>query len=202
MGTREIRLNDSKGCGGVMRAAPAGLVGAPDPFTLGCDAAAITHSHPTGYVAAGFLALVIDRLVADEPLEYAVAEGIKRLERLEHLEREPDAEAEVEETRRAVTRAVELAGRGAPSAEALATLGGGWTAEEALAIALCASLAHPRDLEAGIALAVNHSGDSDSTGAIAGNLLGAALGRTAIPARWLELLELREVIEQVASDLA
>lgn len=36
---------------------------------------------------------------------------------------------------------------------------------------------------------------------IAGNLLGAALGRGAIPAAWLERLELRDVIEQVARDL-
>lgn len=53
----------------------------------------------------------------------------------------------------------------------------------------------------GVLLAVNHGGDSDSTGSIAGNILGAALGRSAIPAPWLERLELRDVIEQVAADL-
>jgi ADP-ribosylglycohydrolase len=47
-----------------------------------------------------------------------------------------------------------------------------------------------------------HSGDSDSTGAITGNLLGAALGEHAIPSRWLEALELQEVIEAVADDVA
>lgn len=30
-------------------------------------------------------------------------------------------------------------------------------------------------------LAVNHDGDSDSTGAITGNILGAYLGQQAIP---------------------
>ena len=50
-------------------------------------------------------------------------------------------------------------------------------------------------------LAVNHSGDSDSTGAIAGNLLGLMLGVAAIPERWLAGLELREEIEAVARDL-
>jgi ADP-ribosylglycohydrolase len=48
---------------------------------------------------------------------------------------------------------------------------------------------------------VNHSGDSDSTGAIAGNLLGAALGAGSIPPRWLDTVELRSVIESVADDL-
>lgn len=49
---------------------------------------------------------------------------------------------------------------------------------------------------------MNHSGDSDSTGAITGNILGLLLGRDAIPARWLIDLELREEIEQIARDLA
>lgn len=49
--------------------------------------------------------------------------------------------------------------------------------------------------------AVNHSGDSDSTGLIAGHFLGLIHGPNAIPARWLDKLELREVIEQVARDI-
>lgn len=56
-------------------------------------------------------------------------------------------------------------------------------------------------LKGGVRLGVNHGGDSDSTGAIAGNLLGAALGASAIPQRWLDALELREVIERLADDL-
>jgi ADP-ribosylglycohydrolase len=73
-------------------------------------------------------------------------------------------------------------------------------AEEALAISLyCALRAH--HLEEGIITAVNITGDSDSTGAIAGNLLGAIHGARAIPQRWLDTLELREVIETVARDL-
>ena len=56
-------------------------------------------------------------------------------------------------------------------------------------------------MEDGIIMAVNHSGDSDSTGMIAGNLLGLIYGPQAIPERWLEELELRDVITQVALDL-
>jgi ADP-ribosylglycohydrolase len=51
-------------------------------------------------------------------------------------------------------------------------------------------------------LAVNHSGDSDSTGAIAGNICGALYGAAAIPAPWLNRLELREEITAAADDLA
>jgi ADP-ribosylglycohydrolase len=49
--------------------------------------------------------------------------------------------------------------------------------------------------------AVNHDGDSDSTGAICGNLLGAALGAAAIDGDLLEQLEGGDVIIQVADDL-
>jgi ADP-ribosylglycohydrolase len=46
-----------------------------------------------------------------------------------------------------------------------------------------------------------HSGDSDSTAAIAGNLLDAQLGEDAIPSHWLDRLELRPVITRLADDL-
>jgi ADP-ribosyl-[dinitrogen reductase] hydrolase len=74
-------------------------------------------------------------------------------------------------------------------------------AEEALAIGVyCALVA--KDFEDGIILAVNHSGDSDSTGSITGNLLGAAAGAEPIPDRWLAPLELRSTVEAIADDLA
>ena len=67
-----------------------------------------------------------------------------------------------------------------PTPERLETLGEGWVGEEALAISLYAALSH-NDIEEAILFAVNHSGDTDSTGAIAGNILGAEQGAGAIP---------------------
>lgn len=62
-GSVEAPLNDSKGCGGVMRVAPVGLLAsADDAFDLGCEIAALTHGHPSGYLASGALALLIARL--------------------------------------------------------------------------------------------------------------------------------------------
>ncbi|GAA3899159.1 hypothetical protein GCM10022228_07080 [Halomonas cibimaris] len=98
-----------------------------------------------------------------------------------------------EETRDALQQAWRLADSPTPYPEAIAALGEGWVAEEALAIAVyCARVAE--DLRHGVILAVNHDGDSDSTGAMAGNLLGAMHGEAAIPERWLSELELRETI--------
>lgn len=76
-----------------------------------------------------------------------------------------------------------------------------WTAEDALAIGVYCALSAEGDFAQGVRWAVNHGGDSDSTGAICGNILGAAFGERAIPREWLERLELRDVIEQLADDL-
>ncbi|HPG72451.1 MAG TPA: ADP-ribosylglycohydrolase family protein, partial [Syntrophales bacterium] len=80
-------------------------------------------------------------------------------------------------------------------------MGGGWVGEEALAISLYCALSAEGDFDRGIRLAVNHTGDSDSTGSITGNILGALRGKAAIPACWIEELELKEVIEEMAGDL-
>ena len=74
-------------------------------------------------------------------------------------------------------------------------------ADEALAIGVSCALA-ASDFETGVRLAVNHDGDSDSTAAIAGHLLGAMHGSDAIPKRWTISLELRRVIVEMADDLA
>lgn len=48
--------------------------------------------------------------------------------------------------------------------------------EEAIAIALFCCLRHQNSFAGAVQFAVNHKGDSDSTGAIAGNIIGAYLG--------------------------
>ena len=88
-----------------------------------------------------------------------------------------------------------------PCPETIEKMGGGWVGEEALAISLYCALVADGDFEKGVCLAVNHSGDSDSTGSITGNILGASLGKEAIPGRWLEELEMKDVIEEIAWDL-
>lgn len=50
-------------------------------------------------------------------------------------------------------------------------------------------------------MSVNHKGDSDSTGAVTGNILGAYLGLKAIPEKYIEHLELKDVILEIAKDL-
>jgi ADP-ribosylglycohydrolase len=194
----EPARNDSKGCGGVMRVSPVGLFAwrldqqkSPQAaFRLGTELAALTHGHPTGALTGGVLAVLILALTDGVPLPEALAASKTIL----------CAEPEHDETLRAIERAETLAASGMPHNDAIAQIGQGWVAEEALAISIyCALVA--RNFKHGVILAVNHDGDSDSTGSITGNLLGAMLGVKAIPSEWLEPLELREVITDLANDL-
>lgn len=59
-----------------------------------------------------------------------------------------------------------------------------------------------RRLTEGVLAAINHSGDSDSTGSITGNLLGAAFGDDALPDQRVSGLEAVDLISTVADDLA
>lgn len=205
MGTLgERATNDSKGCGGAMRMAPAGLWCtrleegvspervARKAFELGVELAGITHGHPTGRVAAGAFAALVALLARERPL----AEAVERVKTL--VVRYPAHSETLQAMQRAQAAArVEDALR----PERIVALGEGWVADEALAIALTCALAAP-DFETGVRAAVNHDGDSDSTASMAGNLLGAHLGVEAIPQRWLAGLEARRIIAEVADDLA
>ena len=166
--------NNSKGCGGVMRVAPVGLfLWRDEPeraFDLGAEVASITHGHPTGSLSAGVFAAVIAGLAAGRTLDDSLAVA-RRL-----LETRPDHA----ETQAALEQAVTLAASNVPPEKAIARLGQGWVAEEALAVGIyCALVA--KDFCEGVILAVNHGGDSDSTGSMAGNLLGTMHGVNAIP---------------------
>lgn len=181
----------SKGCGTVMRSAPFGLLGlgAEEAFRQAAECAQLTHGHPTGYLAAGAFAALVERVTAGAPLDAAVAGTIGQVEAC------PGGG----ETAEALRRAVRAAGEGPGSAEAVERVGLGWIAEECLAIAVyCALAAPPREA---LLLSVNHSGDSDSTGAVCGNLVGAAYGLGALPAEWTGGVEGREVLLRVADDL-
>ena len=194
LGTRERPLNGSKGCGGVMRVAPLALP-PTDPevgFDVACEAAALTHGHVTGWLASGALVWLLCRVRDGVDLETAAIDTVDR------ISREPGHE----ETSRALLAAWSLwRTKERPTPERVESLGVGWVAEQALAIAVYAALASGGDFETGVRIAVNHSGDSDSTGSIAGQILGLALGESAIPRRWLERLELREEITAMADDI-
>ena len=137
---------------------------------------------------------MILKLIHGRTIREAVAVAYERVQR----------EAEHQETSAAMSAALVLFDSGVrPTPAVVESLGGGWIAEEALAISIyCALLGEvAEDAEAAMLLAVNHGGDSDSTGSMTGQLLGARFGDEVLPARWRAVVELRDVIEQVADDV-
>ncbi|WP_354641048.1 ADP-ribosylglycohydrolase family protein [Kitasatospora camelliae] len=183
---------NSKGCGTVMRSAPFGLagLGVERAFEFAAECAQLTHGHPTGYLAAGAFAALIERVTGGVGLRRAVEETIDQTA----------AYPGSGETVTALRRAVETADTSEASAWTVERVGLGWIAEECLAIAVYCALAGA-DARQALILSVNHSGDSDSTGAVCGNLVGALYGESALPADWLTVVEGTDVIRRVADDL-
>jgi ADP-ribosylglycohydrolase len=193
MGTMEKPLNNSKGCGGIMRVAPIGLYYKDDPveaFRIGCKAAAITHGHPSGYLAAGAFAMLIALIAGGRSLSDSLDEVLDELE----------TRSGGDETAQALTEAQLMAVSGLPAEKAIAALGEGWVAEEALAIAVYRALGCT-DFESALIMSVNHDGDSDSTGAICGNIMGCLLGKYAIPVEWCKKVELSDFVVRMSMSL-
>ena len=191
-GTMSEPINDSKGCGGVMRVAPAGLFYRKEnAFKMGAEYAALTHGHPSGYLSAGALAYLIASIIEGQDVETAVKNTLTEIEAYDNHE----------ECTQRLIQAQELSKSNLTDAEAITQLGEGWVGEETLGISVYCALRYQGDFEKALIAAVNHDGDSDSTGAITGNILGAYLGLSKIPPVWIENIELKEVLIEIAEDV-
>lgn len=205
-GTMEEPVNNSKGCGAIMKAAPFGLVLKYEPGTgkqeymrsvyeLSTVLSAQTHGHPLGYFSGAYLALLLARIVHAQPgvhtrLEDAICAipmGKSAWER---------------ELLAGVDRAVMLAlDPEVSDLEGIHALGQGWVAEEALYISVFCAVRYQNDFGAAIRCAVNHEGDSDSTGSICGNILGAWLGVQEVEAAFdLNQVDAAELVREMTGD--
>ena len=203
-GTIEEPINNSKGCGGVMRVAPVGLYCGrlyDDISTadyIGAETAALTHGHPLGYIPAAALTHIIAVIVH---YGYSIEKAVNSMMEEMRISKYPD-DTHTNDFLSLIVTAMQLAkDRNIKDAEAISILGEGWVAEEALAIAVFCSLRYSDDFSKAITAAVNHSGDSDSTGAITGNIVGAYLGLHGIPDKYMKDLELKDIIMEIADDL-
>jgi ADP-ribosylglycohydrolase len=188
---QQAGIKESKGCGSAMRAAPIGYFYQNDPARLREVAHAIgfaTHQHPAADAAAIAAAYLI-KLALDgvHPKEYSqqvmkFCSGIS------------------EEFDYAILRVNHTLGW-ADTDAAIRHIGEGWVGEEAVALALFCCLKYPDDYAAAVRLGANIDGDSDSVACIAGGILGARLGLNAIPKDWIERLERRLELEQLANRL-
>lgn len=202
MGWVDEPINNSKGCGGVMRVAPVAIYSHRKGWDLekadrmGAAAAAITHGHSLGYMSAAALVDIVYRILEGETIEDAVYISANYMEQL--YADDPWMPDLVKGMRLAQELAEDTT---RTDQQCLNLLGEGWVGEEALFVAIYCALKYADDFDKALTVSVNHSGDSDSTGAVMGNILGAYVGYEAIPEKWKTGLQMRETILEIADDL-
>ncbi|WP_416971549.1 ADP-ribosylglycohydrolase family protein [Streptomyces sp. 4F14] len=195
MGTLESPKNPAAdGPEALGRSAPFGLLVGWEPqlvAQLAVECAAQTHGHPAAYLAAGAYAVVVHALARGDSLDSAVQRA------LSHLSARPGHEPVSE----ALQRGLGAVRQGLPTPVRVEELAGGGSAPELLSAAVyCALVAE--DVRHGLRLAVNHGAPSAATASLAGSLLGALHGETALPPAWLAELEGRPTLLEIADDFA
>lgn len=175
----------SAGNGSVMYCAPLGVAYALRPdelLELAPALSAVTHWDERCRTACLAITLAVAALVRGAPGDRAVIDAVTAV-----AEREGGEELEY---------LVEAAGRARPvdGPDMGFTF---FTAGLALQVA-----AERPSFEEGLRYVVGLGGDTDTNGAVAGALLGAAHGRSGLPVEWLDRLQDRNAIESEARALA
>jgi len=180
MGSTVKPLNDSSGCGGIMRVHPVGLKLHTNPtlaFEVGMETAALTHGSPNAYVPSGLMAMAIAHQLNGKTIQESWQATWQYLQ----MRMIPEYSEVMHRMKQSVTACIP---DGADLGEVIDSQvglsdngqGGGWYGHDALAIALFAVSRFWNNPIRAIQVAVNHTGDSDSTGSIAGAILGAHYG--------------------------
>jgi poly(ADP-ribose) glycohydrolase ARH3 len=182
-----IFADGSLGNGAAMRVAPVGLLWAHDTVEMARVArrqAEVTHVHPIGVDAAVIQAAAVAVAARDGAFGAAQLAGL---------------EAATDEVRAGLAAAVRLAPE-APAPEVVRTLGAHVTAHRSVPAALWCAATSP-DVEAAVTTALSLGGDADTIAAMAGAVRGAADGPSSVPAAWLEAVEGRDEVRDVAAAL-
>ena len=188
-GTPENPINESKGCGGVMRSMPFGFAAKnlKEAFYWGCGQAAMTHGHIDGWLPAG----ILSGLVFLSRETWSSSEALKKMK-----DWIPPKFAETT-TMKLFDKSIGMKGSRFLPEDVSAILGEGWTGDSALAFSVWA-FATSGSFEECISKSVNHDGDSDSTGSIAGNLWGAWRGLPEENARKCQGLDAYDAMQFVS----
>lgn len=175
----------SMGNGAAMRVAPLGAWFADDLDRVVSEAmksARVTHWHPEGI--AGAIAVAVAAACAWQTRDLNAAEA-RELIAKEVLEKTPEGD-----TRDGIAVAVSLEPRLSPDV-AGRRLGNGSlvTAPDTVPFVIWSALRSLGDFQEALIATVEAGGDCDTNAAMAGGIVAARLGASAIPAEWLEARE-------------
>ena len=170
----------------------------PQVGTLTAEAMALTHGNPEVFLSGVVLAYAIAGILHQPecPLKEQFLQATAAMQ-AQFGSRFPQAQSIAQRVNWAIRLAENAKTEPLVCMEQLTC----YTCTECLAGAVYASLKCPEDFDAAMILAVTHSGLSAATGAITGAIIGARLGIEALPDFYLESLEAKEPLEQLAKDL-
>lgn len=174
---------ENAGNGSVMRCAPHAIVFAGDPErleTVSRESSAITHADPRCTAGCAVLNATLAALLRGD------ADGLDAL---------AFARARVDDVPDELAAALDVVPLARDRCRTTAYVVD--TLQTALSVGLTADTA-----EEGIVEAVNLGGDADTVGAVTGAVVGARFGATALPDRWLSVLERAEELRDLGGRLA
>jgi ADP-ribosylglycohydrolase len=195
-GSPDHPATNSPGCQGLIRTLPLGVV-ADDgkqqwAAELARDTAALTHGHPSALAAAAAGAVIIGHCLSGDDTRRSLESGMA--EAKAYLAASPEAMSLPKamnagfQTPRQLERLRQLA----PASTATAAMRGG--------LYVAASFPEPEDVGAALAFAAL-APHGKSVAAVAGALLGAVHGVSALPVDLVSRLELAWVVDTLARDV-
>lgn len=202
LGRPEAPANQSAGPGTLTAVIPISLFFQPERMDfwdlglLGARIVALTHGDPMAYLSGALLAYALAGIVQDPQCAMedqflhaaqAVATQFPGTPSAKLQMLMQDAVAMAKDPKISALQAMEKLECD--------------TAARVLAGAAYAVLSGNGDFDTSMITAVNHSGKSAAVGAVAGALLGASLGETALPGFYLDCLDCDHVIREIAQDL-
>lgn len=189
-------INQSKGCGALMRVAPLAFIDREDLYLVAIENSALTHGHQMSHIASAALVSLLRYISEGETLCDSVSlmrQDIKRIFM---------GSLEVKVFDDLLQQAIFASEKDFDDMEIISRLGEGWVAEETLAIALYCSLKYSNDLKKALRAVVFHDGDSDSTGSVTGQILGTLLGAKKLPQEEIKRLDLLEPLMKMIERLS
>ena len=202
LGAVEAPISKNANPGSMMAAAMVGL--AYDPrrmelsqiIRLGADAVASTHGSPEAFLSGAVLAAVIAGILQapEKELKEQFLQAIEAMDA--HFRGRLPQAAQL-----AARFKLQLSKPAGQTQQDMEELGCD-TADQCLMGAMYACLVSQGDFDTAMITAVNHSGRSAAVGAITGAILGAKLGVEALPEFYLESLDVVQVLQELAKDLA
>ncbi len=180
------------GCGSVMRAYPFGVLFAHDVERAeewAVQHSKITHRDPIALAACAAMAVGMVSVLRSGSVGDVTSAMIEAAERYS------------KETSVMIERAVREAHDGTDAEVTLDRLRG-WAAHEAIAAGAYVFVRHADDPRAAILEGANTPGDSDSIATLAGALVGARGGASALPAEWVAGVERAQELSALADEAA